>query len=120
MLKGNDVIILKDGVAIAAARSCDIHVGAAADEVSSASTGTWRERLLGRKDWTVSVSMLVTGSLSDILTAAGGQYTLSITNRNDASDRLTGTALLTDARLTAVRGSLAQGSWVFTGNGALT
>lgn len=119
MIKGNDIMILKDGVAIAAARSCDIQVGADANEVSSPSTGTWRERLVGRKEWTVNISMLVVSALSGLLTDVGGTYTLSITNRNEASDRLTGIAILTQGHITATRGSLVQGSWVFTGSGAL-
>lgn len=117
MIKGNDIVILKDGVAIAAARSCDVQVNAGTDEVSSPSTGSWRERLVGRKDWTVSVSMLVT-SVASLLTQAGSEFTIAVVNRNNASDRVSGQAILTQARVTATRGTLAQGAWTFLGTGA--
>ncbi len=112
-------MILKDGVAIAAARSCDIQVGAEATETSSPSSSSWRTRLVGRKDWSVNVSMLVATTFSGLLTAVGSEYTLTITNRNNANDSLSGTAILTEGRITATRGSLAQGAWTFVGSGEL-
>lgn len=116
MIKGNDIVILKDGVAIGAARSCDVQVGTGTNEVSTISTGNWREWLVGRKDWTINVSMLVT-NVATLLTQAGTTFTLAVVNRNNASDRVSGQAILTQARLTATRGTLAQGAWTFVGTG---
>lgn len=113
-------MIKMDGVAIAAARSCDIHVAAEVNEVSSASSGTWRERLVGRKDWSVTINKLLTDGVASVLTVAGTEFTLTVINRNDSTDQLSGQAILQEARVVGSVGALAQGSWRFIGNGALT
>ena len=66
ILHGRNLIIKAGGVAIAAAKSCDINVQCEEIETASPSTGAWRTALTGRKSWKVSTGQLVTGLLSDL------------------------------------------------------
>lgn len=50
----------------------------------------------------------------------GQTYTLRMEVRSLATDFVQGTALCTAANATGVRGNMAQGSFEFVGNGALT
>lgn len=60
IIQGRHLIIKAGGVAIAAAKSCDINVDC--DEIETATTdgGSWRTALLGRKSWSVSTNQLMT------------------------------------------------------------
>lgn len=60
ILHGRNLIIKADGVAIAAAKSCDINVQCEEIETASPSTGIWRTSITGHKSWSVSASTLVT------------------------------------------------------------
>ena len=59
ILHGRNLIIKAGGVAIAAAKSCDINVQCEEIETASPSTGAWRTALTGRKSWSVSTNQLV-------------------------------------------------------------
>lgn len=59
ILHGRNLIIKKDGVALAAAKSCIIEVQADDIEVSSPLTGQWKTYIAGRKSWKTDVSGLV-------------------------------------------------------------
>ena len=119
-MTGNDIIIMKGGTAIAAAKSADVQTKADTIEVASASSGAWKDRIAGRKDWSVSVGYLVTSDtgLSDLLTV-GTTYTLVICGRGTGATSLTGSAILTTCKITATRGNLVQGSFQFDGCGSL-
>ena len=60
ILHGRNLIIKAGGVAIAAAKSCDINVQCEEIETASATSGAWRTALTGRKSWSVSTNQLVT------------------------------------------------------------
>ena len=70
------------GVAIAAAKSCDINVQC--EEIETATTsGAWRTALTGRKSWSVSTNQLVTslvrpmqmvGTSTTIIVCIEGEY----------------------------------------------
>lgn len=60
ILHGSNLIIKAGGMAIAAAKSCDISVQCEEIETSSPSTGEWRTAIIGRKSWTISTNQLVT------------------------------------------------------------
>lgn len=64
ILQGRNLIIKADGVAIAAAKSCDINVHCEEIETSSPQTGIWRTAIIGRKSWSVSTNQLVKGLVS--------------------------------------------------------
>lgn len=71
ILHGKNLIIKKDGVAVAAAKSCTIEVQAEDIEVSSPLTGQWKTYIAGRKSWKVDVSGLIVSTtaspVSDIV-----------------------------------------------------
>lgn len=186
---------------IAASKSCTISVKADDIEVISPLSNEWKEFITQRKEWSVSLSHLVTmGQFPQCLLVNGTQLTLKIGLRSPSgtaapfngeyagqvSDhtttgadgvywhgilkqfvgyvndedkyykywaqsevytspststpytyndktyvwtpdegliqlkRLTGNAIITDAKVTATKGNLSQGSWSLKGNGSLT
>jgi predicted secreted protein len=62
ILHGKDLKITKsdDSTLVALARSCDINVDCDEIEVSSATTGKWRDFISGRLSWSITVNYLVT------------------------------------------------------------
>lgn len=66
ILHGRNLIITAGGVAIAAAKSCDINVKAKEIEVSSPTDGEWEHSIMGRKSWQVTCSQLVTSIVRPI------------------------------------------------------
>ena len=198
ILHGEDIIIKAGGVAIAAAKSCDINVTTDTDEIANSSSGKWKQFMIGRSSWQVVASQLVTTLLGNIQ-MAGIQTTLEMSvkgnvglpfdgfvngetieqqsyahtpdaiywdktakkflgkvgtinpkyyqnwldgdayispidynfysynsdtyvylNSNLNADKLSGNAIVTTWKCTATRSNLAQGSFEFLGNGALT
>jgi predicted secreted protein len=198
ILHGEDIIIKAGGVAIAAAKSCDINITTDTDEIANSSSGKWKQFMIGRSSWQVVVSQLVTTLLSNIQMVStqitlemsvkgnvglpfdglfngetteqqsyagtpdaiywdktakkflgkvgainpkyylnwsdGAAYispsdydcfsynndTYVYLNSNLNADKLSGNAIVTTWKCTATRGNLAQGSFEFLGNGALT
>lgn len=116
MIKGNDLRIYADGVAIAAAKSCELDVSSEIVEVSSPSSGEWRSFRSGRKSWSVSVSGLVL-SVTDGIGRVGSVVTIRLVADGE---ELTGDAICTTWRVTGQRGALAQGSFMFQGTGRLS
>ena len=202
ILHGRNLIIKVGGVAIAAAKSCDINVQCEEIETASPSTGEWRTAITGRKSWTVATNQLVTsivrpiqmvgtsvslemciegeiglpfaGFVDNVAVGESGSYnsivwdktrkkflfkytshytgevTYYLTanvpydmsgytspsdgsifhtpnntvytyyNENLHAEKLTGSANVVTWRVTGTVGNLAQGSFQFNGNGALT
>ena len=67
VLKGKDLIIMADGVALAAAKSCDIEVNCDVIPVSSPTSGEWEDSIPGRKSWKVTTNHLVMSAASMLL-----------------------------------------------------
>ena len=67
VLKGKDLIIMADGVALAAAKSCDIEVNCDVIPVSSPIRGDWEDSIPGRKSWKVTTNHLVMSAASMLL-----------------------------------------------------
>ena len=103
-------------------------------EIASATQGTDRECIVGRKQWQVTVNYLLmyatyqemftypNASMTDAL-LVGNSYTLKFKNRANHYDQpitLKGTAILRTCKITATRGNLIQGTFTFVGNGALS
>ena len=123
VIKGNDLLISLDGVAIAGAKECSIEVDSDFREVSSPSSGKFRTYKPDRKGWSVRVNSLVPDNdkVCSRLLKVGNLYELSAYVRNNAElDRVTGYAYLQHADAQGSRGGLVTGSWVFLGNGAFT
>jgi hypothetical protein len=81
ILHGRNLIIKADGVAIAAAKSCDINVHCEEIETSSPQTGTWRTAIIGRKSWSVTTNQMVT-SILDPVQMVGVNVSLTINIAN--------------------------------------
>jgi predicted secreted protein len=105
-----------NGSAVAMSKSCDIEVSCDTEEVASPTSADWRDFIAGRKDWTINVSVLLS-SVSTLVTAVGNTVTLVFGTQ---PDQMTGSAIVQSTKMTATKGSLAQGAWKFKGTGALT
>ena len=116
-MTGKDIYILLNDTPIAATRSDEIQTQCEAVEVSGPTTGQWRQFIAGQKQWGFTTNALVftATNLADLL-MAGEEYAITIVSGNTA---LTGTALCTEAKLTATVGNLCQGGWSFIGSGEL-
>lgn len=122
-MNGNNIIIgTMSGTTftpIAATKSNEMQTDCETIEISSPSVGDWRTYMAGRKSWSVQVSFLVTAA-SNIrqLLSVGTSYTIVMRDRNNTSS-VTGTAIMTTCKISATRGNLVTGSFVFKGTGAL-
>lgn len=119
MINGNDILIYKDGVAIAATRSNEAQTNCEMIEKASPTTGQWREFIAGRKDWSVNASFLAS-AVSNIqgLLTAGTPCVISFRDRS-GNILLSGNAVCQQATYSAIRGNIANGTFIFVGNGEL-
>ena len=118
---GNNILIYRNGTAIAGTVSNEIQSGAELIEISSPTSGQWKEFIAGRKNWSINVSWIITINNEWIeLLNVGSSYTLKIFQRNSPNYYLTGTAVLKSCKITATKGNIAQGSFQFTGTGTLS
>ena len=70
-LHGKDLVILADGVAVAAAKTCSLDVDADTIGVASATDSEWNHSVAGRKSWKISTNHLI-----ECLEAYGGKIAL--------------------------------------------
>lgn len=126
VIHGNDIIILAGDTAIAGATSCDIQVQTDAIEVSRPTDGAARHFIPGRYTWQVTTGHLIVGDtggtpLRTFIRRAIYRNLLTIVIRDNdyTGDQVTGTVICQTARVTAQRGNLAQGSYMFQGSGPL-
>lgn len=121
----NIFVTLCEGTAatiIAGTRSNEIQTSVETIEISSPTSGQWREHITGRKDWGFTTGFLcLTNSDMAKLLQVGQSFAIQIVGREgtSVSTLLTGTATLKTCRITATIGNLVQGSFQFEGNGAL-
>jgi len=126
LLGKNIYISIGEGSAatvIAGTRSEEIQVGTELIEISSPTSGQWREYLAGRSEWSFTTSFLVMASSQvQDLPKSGTKVNVSIvTNEGTATVvLLQGEAFIKSAKQTFTLGNLAQGSFQFQGTGALT
>lgn len=118
---GNNILITKDGTVIGSTRSNEIQSEAELIQISSPTTGEFKEYITGLKSWSVNVSYLIgtNGRLTDLLTV-GNSYTLVLKPRGSSAIAVSGTAILKTCKITATKGNLCQGSFQFVGTGPLT
>lgn len=121
-MNGNTIIIRDSaGTLLAATKSNEWQTEAETIEVSSPTQGAWRSYIVGRKEWSVTTSFLVT-AVNDIKKCLniGESYTLNFCeNITDYPVKFTGSAILKTCKITATKGNLLQGSFQFVGNGEL-
>jgi len=102
-----------------AAKSCEISVSAETTEIASPTTGQWKEYLVGRKEWSISCGYLVSDTKFDTDLLRVGNFVAISVNKRGSSTSLLGSAIVTQCSITATRGNLVQGSFIFKGNGEL-
>ena len=117
IIHGKDIKILNSvGTAlIASAKSCTIRRHADVIETASATDGTSKHYIAGRKEWSIDLSHFVS---TDGVTLEEGQ-TYSIQVAVGAAATWTGDVLCTDCQIDATVGNLSQGSIKLLGNGPL-
>jgi len=116
---GNNILVTASDGSIYASKSCDITRDCEVVEIASPSSGTAREYIAGRTDWSVSCTYLVgTGKIKTDLLKVGATVTLTISERGTQTS-VSGSAIITQCHITATRGNLVQGSFSFKGNGTL-
>ena len=121
-IKGNNILIYSNGTAIAGTVSNEIQSGAELIEISSPTSGQWKEYIASRKSWSINVShlLLADDGVRDLLNV-GTSYTLKFRGRNSADNTgVTGTAILKSCKITATKGNLVHGSFTFQGTSSLT
>lgn len=119
-MNGNNIIITKNGTAIAATKSHEIQSGCQTIPISSATDSDWEHLIAGRKSWSVNANFLVlAASQLDSVLEVGDTVTLVISDRN-ATKSISGSAIVVTCRETFTRGNIAQGTFQFQGTGPLS
>ena len=124
LFKGND-LILKDssnGIVLAASKSLELNINGETIEVGRTSADMWRKFITGRKDWSISVSTLVgSGQFTASAAMIGQTYEVKFVDGQSAtSAMLSGICICKQVKITEQKGSIAKGSFVFQGTGALS
>jgi predicted secreted protein len=125
MLKGNDILVIMNGQAIAGSRSDELTVGCATIPISSPDTGQWEASITGRKSWGLTVGFLLFNAnyVTRRANSVGDKVTIRIMPRvgteHESDYELVGDAIITNFKVTATRGNLAQGTFQFQGTGPL-
>ena len=116
MIHGRNLLIYEGNpaVAIAACRSCSIVNKADIEEISSPQSDTARTYKVGRISWEVSASTFVL-AMKNYALRKGQTYFITLKDRNNSADIITGSAICTDIQITATKGNLVQGSLQFIG-----
>lgn len=124
-VNGNNIFVKANGALIGATRSNELTVDCETIEIASPTTGAWRAYIAGRKGWQITCSFLLTAvkpanistNVSDTRNplAVGATYTLDFVSRADSTDRVSGSAICTQCKITSTRGNLVNGTITFLG-----
>ena len=124
LYNGNDLILKdsNDGTVLAASKSLELNINGETIEVGRTSADMWRKFITGRKDWSISVSTLVgSGQFTASAAMIGKTYGVKFVNGQSATAALLyGTCICKQVKITEQKGSIAKGSFVFQGTGALS
>ena len=124
-INGNRIILKKyvNGAwtQIGYIRSQEPEASADLIEISSPAQGLWRAYITGRKQWSMTANWIM-GTVSQMYTLleVGDTFLLRCEYREDSTAYVEGTAILERVKTTMTRGNIAQGSFVFRGNGPLS
>lgn len=102
---------------VAGARSCEVSVEGDQLEVSSPNDGAWQHFIAGRKGWSISVGYLM--SVGTFPTEAAMVNTTVTVVVSDGTTMMQGSAIVKSWKATGNL-NLANGSFVFLGNGPLS
>lgn len=124
-MTGKDVILTlsQGGVALANTRikSQSIKAQCGVIEKASSSQQNWVEVVAGRNSWSLTVRYLVlSGSQVKDVLKVGQMFDVTMNEYGSTTNKVTGTALLSAVDAEYPTGNLAQGTFTFTGSGALT
>lgn len=124
-MTGKDVILTlsQGGVALANTRikSQSIKSQCGVIEKASSTQQDWVEVVAGRKSWSLTVRYLVlSGSQVKDVLKVGQMFDFTMNEYGSTTNKVTGTALLSAVDAEYPTGNLAQGTFTFTGSGALT
>ena len=119
ILHGEQVIISINGQAVAASKTCDIHLDVELIEVAPQTDGACREFIPGRLSWKVTTGQLVQQFSSQLLLQVGAVVSLRITVNGEQTMTGDGEAIVSRCAVQASVGSLANGQFEFTGSGYL-
>ena len=123
-MTGKDVILTlsQGGVALANTRikSQSIKSQCGVIEKASSTQQNWVEVVAGRNSWSLTVRYLVlSGSQVKDVLKVGQMFDVTMNEYGSATNKVTGTALLSAVDAEYPTGNLAQGTFTFTGSGAL-
>ena len=124
-MTGKDVILTlsQGGVALANTKikSQSIKAQCATIEKASSTQQDWVEVIAGRKSWSITVRYLVlAGSQVKDVLKVGQIFDVTMNEYGSATNKVTGRALLSAVDAEYPTGNLAQGTFTFTGSGALS
>ena len=121
MIHGRKLIVKVGGTAIAGAKSCELSIKGDQIEVASPTTGTWRDFIAGRKEWSVTCGHLIPASGTPLKSNAAMVNTVvTLTIETDMTgDTLIGQAIVETWKASGTVGNLATGTFQFKGKGAL-
>ena len=121
VIHGRKIIVKVGGTAIAGAKSCELSIKGDQIEVASPTTGTWRDFIAGRKEWSVTCGHLIPASGTPLKSNAAMVNTVvTLTIETDMTgDTLTGQAIVETWKASGTVGNLATGTFQFKGKGAL-
>ena len=123
-MTGKDVILTlsQDGTALANTKikSQSIKTQCGSIEKASETQQEWVEVVAGRKSWSITVRYLVlSGSQVKDVLKVGQMFDITMNEYGSTTNKVTGKALLSAVDAEYPTGNLAQGTFTFTGNGAL-
>ena len=123
-MTGKDVIMTlsQGGTALANTKikSQSIKAQCAVLEKASSSQHDWVEVIAGRKSWTLTVRYLVlAGSQVKDVLKVGQTFSVTMNESGSTTNKVSGTAILSAVDAEYPTGNLAQGTFTFTGSGAL-
>lgn len=124
-MTGKDVIMTlsQGGTALANTKikSQSIKAQCAVLEKASSTQQDWVEVIAGRKSWSLTVRYLVlAGSQVKDVLKVGQTFSVTMNESGSTTNKVSGTAILSAVDAEYPTGNLAQGTFTFTGSGALT
>lgn len=120
---GKDLKILKPisggyAAIIAAAKSCEVSVEGEQLGVSNPTNGRWHYYIAGRNGWSISVGYLLSaGTFPSEVAMVNTTVTIVV---SDGTTMMQGSAIVKAWKATGNIDNLANGSFVFLGNGPLS
>jgi predicted secreted protein len=124
---GNNIIVYASNdngtswTAVAATKSDELQTECELIEKASAAQQAWREYIPGRKSWGLNVAQLVT-AVADIrnVLQIGTRVKIRVGGRTySGSAGVEGFAIVRQCKVSMTRGALANGSFIFQGDGPL-